>query len=127
MKNAPRICIIENERLIGLDLKLQLEKLGYRVYGPYAGEEYEKVVAEGQADLMIVGTGGNPCHCSRDADWKPTREKRIPLISIGMKHETFSHCRGVELVCSFTKPFDQLEVITAVQAQTRYVTGHHEE
>ena len=56
MKNNKRIFIIDHERIVGLDLQLQLKKNGYSVHRPISLIDTENILSEEVPDFVIADT-----------------------------------------------------------------------
>ncbi|WP_028999810.1 hybrid sensor histidine kinase/response regulator [Azohydromonas australica] len=55
MKQPPAILIVEDEAVIALDLKLELQDMGYRVLGPAtSGEQALRLAAQEPPDLVLM-------------------------------------------------------------------------
>lgn len=115
MKKECKIFIIEPERIIGLELQLQLEKNGYSVFQSHSLADIETFEDSFSANLIIVDT---------DKEWSYNQEqiKKIltrpwlSAICIGTNKQKMEQkeYKGVNIIGTFLKPFDSNEIITLV-------------
>lgn len=115
MKKECKIFIIEPERIIGLELQLQLEKNGYSVFQSHSLADIETFEDSFSANLIIVDT---------DKEWSYNQEqiKKIltrpwlSAICIGTNKQKMEQkeYKGVSIIGTFLKPFDSNEIITLV-------------
>lgn len=115
MKKECKIFIIEPERIIGLELQLQLEKNGYSVFQSHSLDDIETFEDSFSANLIIVDT---------DKEWsfnqkqikKILNRPWLSAICIGtdIKKMKEKEYKGVNIIGAFLKPFDSNEIITLV-------------
>lgn len=115
MKKECKIFIIEPERIIGLELQLQLEKNGYSVFQSHSLADIEKFKDSFSPNLIIVDI---------DKEWPGNHEQinkilNSPWLSVICistdKHKIKEkEYKGVNIIGAFLKPFDSKEIITMV-------------
>lgn len=110
MMNDKKVCIIENERLIGLDLQTQLEKNGYSVFRPLSLVDTEVIIGQDTPDLIIADSEIQQ-HDNFQRVKKLFGRQHLPIICIGtVTQEAMKECEGINIIGTFTKPFDSKKI-----------------
>ncbi|MES2140353.1 MAG: hypothetical protein V4511_11665 [Bacteroidota bacterium] len=115
MKKKCKIFIIEPERIIGLELQLQLEKNGYSVFQSHSLVDIETFEDCFAANLIIVDT---------DKEWAYNQEQikkildrtNLSVICISTDQQKIKEkeYNGLNIIGAFLKPFDSKEIVTLV-------------
>jgi PAS domain S-box-containing protein len=115
---SPRILLVEDERIVALDVQARLQRLGYSVLGIVStGEEALKAATEGQPDLALVDVrlkgGMDGIEVARHF-----RERlSVPVIFLTAYADaaTVERAKRTEPFGYLIKPFDEKELLTAVE------------
>jgi DNA-binding response OmpR family regulator len=118
---SARILLVEDERLIGTMVRINLERAGYEVEWHEDGQEALDAVRGGTHDLMILdimlpGLGGLELLSeARDAGLG------TPVLILTAHAEVELKVRGLERGADdyLTKPFDVAELLARVRALLR--------
>ncbi len=108
------IHIIEKNVIAGLDLKFQLEGLGYMVKQDTFSLELDKETR--LPDLIISNAA-----IQNQSDFVGLKslcvETQLPVICVGsdMDEKVVRECVGVNILGKFTKPFDSIEIINLIE------------
>jgi PAS domain S-box-containing protein len=119
-----QILIVEDEKIVADDLRMSLERLGYRVAGIVSGgEEAIKKAEELLPDLVLMdivlkGMGGI------EAAGIIRSRFNIPVVylSAHADHKTLEQAKLTEPFGYLTKPFDERDLYTAIELA---VYKHH--
>mgnify|MGYP001618482250 FL=1 len=108
--NHKKLFIIEHERLIGLDLQLQLEKNGYTVSRPLSLVDSEVIISKDKPDLIIADSA-----IQQQDNFERLKKlfirHQLPIICIGtVTNEQMKACDGINIIGTFTKPFDSKKI-----------------
>ena len=114
MSNDKKVFIIEHERLIGLDLQLQLEKNGYTVSRPLSLVDSEVIISKDKPDLIIADSA-----IQQQDNFARVKKlfsrQQLPIICIGtVTSEQMKACDGINIIGTFTKPFDSKKIVRFV-------------
>jgi diguanylate cyclase (GGDEF)-like protein/PAS domain S-box-containing protein len=115
---APRIMVVEDERIIALHLRQQLVKLGYQVVGVVAsGEQALENVRELQPDVMLMDI-----HIEGELDGIETAARmpedlQIPVVYLTAYSEeaTLARARATRPYGYLLKPFAERELHATIQ------------
>lgn len=115
MKKECKIFIIEPERIIGLELQLQLEKNGYSVFQSHSIVDIETFEDSFSANIIIVDTD-KECSYNQEQIKKILNRPWLSAICIGTNKQKMKEkeYKGVNIIGAFLKPFDTKEIITLV-------------
>lgn len=112
MNEPKKILIIEQDGLVALDLKRELEKEDFTVKTTNSMIASEIIIANGSKDLVIANT---------DVQTQPFFDKiknllkkcQLPLIWIGTlsKKEAMKESEGINVIGTFSKPFQSKDVV----------------
>lgn len=115
MNNPKKILIIEQDGLVALDLKRELEKENFTVKRANSMVASEIIIANGSKNLVIANT---------DVQTQPFFDKikdllkkcQLPLIWIGTlsNNEAMKASEGINVVGAFSKPFKSKDVVSFV-------------
>ncbi len=109
------IHILENNAIACLDIKYQLERLGYIVK---QDELTLKLNKEDRFPDMIISNTS----IQNQSDFLELKnlfiETQLPIICVGaeLDNMTMENCKGVNIIGKFTKPFDSEDMINLVVA-----------
>src|SRR5919106_4222509 len=115
---APRIMVVEDERIIALHLRQQLEKLGYQVVGVVAsGEQALERVRELKPDVVLMDI-----HIEGELDGIETAARlpedlQIPVVYLTAYSEeaTLARARATRPYGYLLKPFAERELHATIQ------------
>ncbi|HEY0759634.1 MAG TPA: response regulator [Acidisarcina sp.] len=113
-----RILVVEDERIVGLHLKQQLVKLGYKVVGVCSsGEEALRVVSERSPDVVLMDI-----HIDGEMDGIETArqmpaDRCLPVIYLTAfaGEETLQRARSTKPYGYMMKPFAERELHATIQ------------
>jgi CheY-like chemotaxis protein len=113
-----RILVVEDERIVGLHLRQQLIKLGYKVVAVVSsGEEALKVVKERNPDIVLMDI-----HIDGDMDGIETAsriplEQAVPIIYLTAfaGETTLQRARATKPYGYMMKPFSERELHATIQ------------
>lgn len=113
--NNKKILIIEQDGLVALDLKRELEKENFTVKRANSMVASEIIIANGSKNLVIANT---------DVQTQPFFDKiknllrkcQLPLIWIGTlsKKEAMKESEGINVIGTFSKPFQSKDVVSFI-------------
>ncbi len=122
MKKGCKIFIIEPERIIGLELQLQLEKNGYSVFQSHSLADIKTFEDCFAANLIIVDI---------DKEWSVNHEQikkilsrpglSVICISTDQQKMKEKEYNGVNIIGVFLKPFDSKEIVKLVDGHCAMV------
>jgi diguanylate cyclase (GGDEF)-like protein/PAS domain S-box-containing protein len=115
---APRIMLVENERIVALHLRQQLSKLGYEVVGVVAsGEQALERVRELEPDVVLMDI-----HIEGELDGIETAARlpndlQIPVVYLTAYSEaaTLARARATKPYGYLLKPFAERELHATIQ------------
>jgi class 3 adenylate cyclase len=116
--SKPRILIVEDEKIIGLDIKKTIERIGYEVVNIVkSGEAAIDLTGELKPDLVLMDIMLSGGISGIDAAEAIRRKFDIPVIYItGLTdEETFHKAKITEPFGYLAKPFDQKGLHTAIE------------
>ena len=104
-----KVFIIEHERLIGLDIQLQLEKNGCTVFRPLSLVDTEIIIKKDIPNLIIADTD-----IQQQDNFKRIKKlfirHKLPIIYIGTINEITAQDSGLNVIGTFSKPFDSQKI-----------------
>jgi len=104
-----KVFIIEHERLIGLDIQLQLEKNGCIVYRPLSLIDMEVIILKDTPDLIIADI-----NIQQQDNFKRVKKifsrHELPIIYIGTINKSAAQDSGLNIIGTFSKPFDSKKI-----------------
>lgn len=113
--NTKKILIIEQDGLVALDLKRELEKEDFTVKRANSMIASEIIITNGNKNLVIANT---------DVQTQPFFDKikillkkcQLPLIWIGTlsKKEAMKESEGINVIGTFSKPFQSKDVVSFI-------------
>jgi len=112
------VLIVEDEALVGLDLKEELERLGYRVPDVVpSGERVVAAVAEHRPDLVLMDVRLEGGVDGIEAAYQAKAEFEVPVIFLTAYSdpETLRRAAMTEPAAFLLKPFDQRELLANVE------------
>ncbi len=114
MSKGKRVFIIEQERIIGLDLQQQLIDSGYTVHRPISLIETETIFRNNMPDFIIADT-----EIQQQSGFVKIKKQlgklQVPIICIGIvTKETLKECDGINIIGTFSKPFESKAIITLI-------------
>lgn len=122
MKKECKIFIIEPERIIGLELQLQLEKNGYSVFQSHSLVDIKTFEDCFAANLIIIDI---------DKEWADNHEQikkilsrtnlSVICISTNQQKMKEKEYNGRHILGVFLKPFDSKEIVTLVDSHCAIV------
>lgn len=109
------VLIIEPERIIGLELQLQLKKKGFVVQRPITLDDSEKIIAEQKSDVIIADTDIKDQGVFGKIK-KYLKKFQQPFIWIGAAtlRKTKIENEGMNIIGIFSKPFDSRRVVACI-------------
>ena len=103
-----KVFIIERERLIGLDLQLQLEKNGCTVFRPLSLVDTEVIILKDTPDLIIADI-----NIQQQDNFKRVKNffsrHKLPIIHIETT-ESATQDSELNIIGTFSKPFDSKKI-----------------
>ena len=108
MKKEKKVFIIEHERLVGLDLQLQLEKNGCIVYRPLSLVDTEIIIGKDTPDIIIADINMQEQDNFERVKKLFSRHK-LPIIYIGTT-ESIMQDSELNIIGTFSKPFDSKKI-----------------
>lgn len=114
MSKDKLVFIIEQERLIGLDLQLQLEQNGYTVFRPLSLVDTETIIRHDTPDLIIANAS-----IQRQDNFSRIKKyfgrQQLPIIFIsGQLSDNLTADKKLNIIGTFSKPFDSKEIVALV-------------
>ncbi len=115
MKNDKKILIIEPDGIVGLDLKLELEKEKFSVSNPNSIADAEFIIANNKPDLIIANTD-----IKKETFFEKIKIQikkcQLPFIWVGTltKSEVAIESEGINVVGFFSKPFNSKSVVALI-------------
>ncbi|OFY93884.1 MAG: hypothetical protein A3K10_10395 [Bacteroidetes bacterium RIFCSPLOWO2_12_FULL_31_6] len=115
MKNDKKILILEQDGLVALDLKRELEKEGFTVKRANSMAISEIIIASGNKDLVIANTNVQT-QSFFDKIKNLLKKCQLPLIWIGTlsNNEAMKESEGINVIGTFSKPFKSKDVVSFV-------------
>lgn len=115
MKNHKQILIIEQDRVVGLDLQLQLKKNGFSVDRPISIDDAEISISQNKPDLIIADTNIKKQNIFERIKINLKKFQR-PMIWIGTitNKETAKCSKGINLIGVFSKPFECANIVKLI-------------
>lgn len=115
MKNDKKILIIEQDGLAALDLKHELEKEDFKVSKVRSLEETEEIITNNKTDLIIANTDIKN-HTLYTKIKSLLKKFKLPLIWISSltKNEMKNDTEGINVIGTFSKPFQSRDIITLI-------------
>jgi response regulator RpfG family c-di-GMP phosphodiesterase len=115
MKNDKKILILEQDGLVALDLKRELEKENFTVKRANSMVASEIIIASGNKDLVIANTNVQT-QPFFDKIKNLMKKCQLPLIWIGTlsDNEAMKASEGIKVVGAFSKPFKSKDVVSFV-------------
>jgi DNA-binding response OmpR family regulator len=112
-----KVLVVEDEWLIGEELKDQLEELGHEVMGPALNCAAALELAfRTRPDLAVVDTHLGSETCEAVLDEMAAQDVPVLICSGHSQHELPDFARGFPLL---TKPFDRQAVQSALSTRVR--------
>ena len=115
MSESKKILIIEQDGLVALDLKRELEKREFTVKTANSIVASEIIIASGNNNLVIANT---------DVQTQPFFDKiknllkkcQLPLIWIGTlsKNEAMKDSDGINVIGTFSMPFKSKDIVSFI-------------
>ena len=109
MNKYKKVFIIEHERLIGLDIQLQLEKNGCIVYRPLSLIDMEVIILKDTPDLIIADI-----NIQQQDNFKRVKKisagPNLLIISFGKIIKSAAQDSGLNIIGTFSKPFDSKKI-----------------
>ena len=115
MKNDKKILIIEPDGVVGLDLKLELEKEYFSIYNPNSITDAEFIISNDKPDLIIANID-----IKKETFFEKIKIQlkkiQLPFIWIGTltKSEVAIESEGLNVIGSFSKPFHSKSVVALI-------------
>ena len=115
MKNDKKILILEQDGLVALDLKRELEKEGFTVKRANSMVVSEIIIASGNKDLVIANTNVQT-QPFFDKIKNLLKKCQLPLIWIGTlsNNEAMKESEGINVIGTFSKPFKSKDVVSFI-------------
>ncbi len=116
--STERILIVEDEKIIALDLRRRLEKFGYEVVGTAANaDEAQQIAAETVPDLVLMDVMLTGSADGIDAAVAIREQNPIPVVFLTAyaDEETLERAKHVEPVGYVLKPFKERELYTTIE------------
>lgn len=116
--STERILVVEDEKIIALDLRRRLEKFGYEVVGTAGtAEEAVNAASETAPDLVLMDVMLTGSEDGIDAAAAIRRENPIPIVFLTAyaDEETLERAKHVEPVGYVLKPFKERELYTTIE------------
>lgn len=115
MKNNKKILIIEQDGLVALDLKRELEKEDFSVRRANSMVVSEVIIADSNKDLVIASTNIQT-QSFFDKIKNLLKKCQLPLIWIGTlsTNEAMKESEGINVVGTFSKPFKSKDVVSFI-------------
>jgi len=113
------ILIVEDEAIVALDLQRRLQQLGYRVPSTAgSGEEAIRLAGQMQPDLVCMDIGLRGDMDGIEAAVQIRTRFGIPsiLLTAYSDVKTRERAEAVSLAVFLTKPFEDEDVLNAIQA-----------
>jgi DNA-binding response OmpR family regulator len=117
MQKVPAILIVDDDPDIGNMLKMMLEFKGYRVDLLNRADETEKVLGNGQFDLVILDmliAGINGTYVCTQIRQHP-RLCSIPVLMISALPDARKGCIDAGATEFISKPFEMNELLTKIK------------
>ena len=118
MKPQIRVLIVEDEAVVAMDIRSQLEKLGYQVVGTAstAGQGIEKAQASGP-DLVLMDIQLAGVRDGIDAAGLIRKELKTPVVFLTAFADsaTLARAKDVSPYGYIVKPFDEQDLQTAIE------------
>jgi PAS domain S-box-containing protein len=115
---APRILLVEDERIVALDLQARLQRLGYAVAGIAAtGEEALKAAIETRPDLALVDIRLKGEMDGIEVAGQFRKRLSVPVIFLTAYADaaTVERAKRTEPLGYLIKPFQEEELITSIE------------
>jgi diguanylate cyclase (GGDEF)-like protein/PAS domain S-box-containing protein len=115
---APRIMVVEDERIIALHLRQQLEKLGYQVVGVVAsGEQALENVRALEPDVMLMDIHIEGALDGIETAARMPEDLQIPVVYLTAYSEeaTLARARATRPYGYLLKPFAERELHATIQ------------
>lgn len=115
MSRKKIIFIIEYERIIGLDLKNHIEKLGNIICEQYNLIDAKTLEQQKILDLIIADTS-----IQQQPDFKAIKDflvkSQLPVVCIGtsIDEQTTKDCQSINIIGTFSKPFNTDKIIKLI-------------
>ncbi|MFW5684559.1 MAG: response regulator, partial [Spirochaetota bacterium] len=112
-----RIIVVEDENIVALDIKLQLERLGYEVAGVFAsGEQLLSALGNLRADLVLLDIilKGELDGVETAKLVKERHNLPVILLTALDTQETLERAKLAQPFAFIVKPFDERELRNAV-------------
>ncbi len=116
--NKTKILIVEDERIVGEDIKMTLKKSGYSVSGIVtSGENAIKSVQDNIPDLVLIDIKLQGDMDGVEAAKQIHDHYNIPIVFLTScgDTETLNRVKEIELYGYVSKPFEQRELITNIK------------
>ncbi|HLD38398.1 MAG TPA: response regulator [Candidatus Nanoarchaeia archaeon] len=104
-----KVFIIEHNRLVGLDIQLQLEKNGCTVFRPLSIVDAEVIIRKDAPDLIIADTDIQQ-QDNFERVKKLFSRRELPIIYIGTINEITAQDSKLNIIGTFSKPFDSKKI-----------------
>lgn len=115
MSYKKRIFILEQSRIVGLDLKRHLTSRGYVVCEENDFTGLKHIMEQNAPDLII-----SDASIQQQAEFQVVKnhflQKQIPIICIGTEtdEQATKDCEGINIIGVFSKPFETSNVIELI-------------
>jgi PAS domain S-box-containing protein len=120
-KKNPRVLIVEDERIVAIDLKITLERLGYDVIGTTgSGENAVEMAEDLQPDIILMDIRLEDKMDGIDAAKAIRKHSDIPVIFLTAytDQETIDRAKLVGPYGYAVKPFEPRELKSAIEIAT---------
>jgi len=114
----PRILIVEDNRIVSLDIQISLEALGYLVVGTAAsGEVAIKTVSERNPNLVLMDINLEGAMDGIEAARQIQREYNIPIIFLTAFGDDVTKNRAMQLNPSgyIVKPYTEYQLQSSIR------------
>lgn len=115
MSKQKRIFILDQNRIVGFDLKMQLENNGYVICRQDSFVDLQLLAGQNAPDLIVSDIG-----IQQQDDFKEVKtifmQRQLPIICIGTStnEQATKDCKGINIIGTFSKPFDSKEILELV-------------
>ena len=126
MESRAGILIVEDERIIALDLRSKIVKLGYTVLGlAHSGGEAVRLAEELQPDLVLMDIVLDGKLDGIEAARRIRSDRRIPVVFVSACNDPATKERAGLLGCSLfvAKPVDSHDLAERLREA---LSGHRE-
>ncbi len=117
-ESSPRVLVVEDEAIVALDIRSQLEQLGYVVVGTAAtAGQACRLADELQPDLVMMDIHLQGEADGIDAAAEIRRRRPVPVVFLTAyaDSDTVARAKGVEPYGYLVKPFNESDLRTTIE------------